>query len=212
MAILAALSWRGLDGMTRARSMTAERSDQVLTLQTGLAQWGADLDAMEQVPGMKAVEWNGHVFRLTRRSTTQITDGVLVVAWTRRAVGDRTMWLRWQSSPVTTFGDLQQAWQQADQWSQNAGTQSGREVAVTVLDDWQVFFYRDNAWTNPQSSGISSSTILATATPVPPGAPAVSGVVWTPPDGVRIVLSLPSDQAVGGTITRDWVRPEVTPQ
>ena len=214
MAILALLSWRGLDGMMRAQAITQARSDETLTLQTGLAQWGADLDAMEQVPGWKAVEWNGRVLRLTRRSTAQVTDGVLVIAWTRRVVGDRGMWLRWQSAPLTTFGDLQQAWQQADHWSQNAGpNQGGSEVAVTPLDDWQIFFNRDNAWTNPQSSGITSSSILATILQPPPGEGAGGAVTnWTPPDGVRLILSLPSDQAVSGLITRDWVRPQVTPQ
>ncbi|HEY8047789.1 MAG TPA: prepilin-type N-terminal cleavage/methylation domain-containing protein [Ramlibacter sp.] len=214
MSILAVLSWRGLDGMSRARTITEARSDEVLTLQTGLAQWGADLDAMEQVPGMKAIEWNGRVLRLTRRSTTQASDGILVVGWTRRVVGDRATWLRWQSDPVTTFGDLQQAWQQADLWSQNAGpARDPHEVAVSPLDDWQIFFFRDSAWTNPQSSGITSSSILATASlPASSGTAApVSGAAWTPPDGVRLVLALPADQALGGTITRDWVRPQLTP-
>ena len=219
MSILAVLSWRGLDGMARARSITGQRSDQVLTLQTGLAQWGADLDAMEQVPGMKAIEWNGRVLRLTRRSTAQAGDGILVVGWTRRVIGERPTWLRWQSDPVTTFGELQRAWQQADLWSQNAGTpQDAHEVAVTPLDDWQIFFFRDNAWTNPQSSDISSSSILATAAPAAapatPGAPVAAPTppaLWTRPDGVRLVLTVPADQAVAGTITRDWVAPQVTP-
>ena len=46
LAIMAALSWRGLDGMVRARHMTEARADEVLTLQTGLAQWAADLEAI----------------------------------------------------------------------------------------------------------------------------------------------------------------------
>jgi general secretion pathway protein J len=212
LSILAVLSWRGVDGMARARSLTEARSDEVLALQTGLAQWGADLDAMEQVPGMKAIEWNGRVLRLTRRSTAQAEEGVRVVGWTRRVSGERATWLRWQSDPVTTFGDLQNAWQQADLWSQNvAGDQDARAVAITPLDDWQVFFFRDDAWTNPQSSGISSSSILAAVPAGAPGAPAVPGTLWTPPDGVRLVLTLPAQQAVAGVITRDWVRPQLTP-
>ena len=221
LSILAMLSWRGVDGMARARSITAARSDEVLTLQTGLAQWGADLDAMEQVPGMKAIEWNGRVVRLTRRSTVQAADGILVVGWTRHVVGDRAMWLRWQSAPVTKFGDLQRAWQQADLWSQGAAPAAGAsDVAVAPLDDWQVFFFRENAWTNPQSSGITSSSILATAAQPPASGPSgpggaiaagVAGAMWSRPEGVRLVLTLPADQAVGGTITRDWVAPQVTP-
>ena len=213
LAILATLAYRGLDGMTRAQAITETRSDQVLTLQTGLAQWGADLEAMETVAdGVKAIEWNGRVLRLTRRSTIQVTDGVLVVGWTRRVVGDRAMWMRWQSAPVTTRADLETAWQNADLWSQNqAGSGAAGEVAVTPLDDWQIFFFRDNAWTNPQSSGIS---VFAAVPIVAQGGVGTPGAAfnWTPPDGVRLVLTLPPDQAVNGTVTRDWVRPQVTPQ
>jgi general secretion pathway protein J len=210
MAILSTLAWRGLDGMTRAQAITETRSDEVLALQTGLAQWTADLDAMEQVaPGIKAIEWNGRVLRITRRSTVQVTDGVLVVGWTRRIIGDRAMWLRWQSAPVTTRADIETAWQDADLWSQNQGGEAAasREVVVAPLADWQVFFYRDNAWTNPQSSGISIFSGVA------PGAPGAAGALAasTPPDGVRLVLTLPPEFAVSGVITRDWVQPQLTP-
>ena len=50
MALMAAMSWRGLDGMTRAQTQMHQQADEVLTLQTGLAQWGADLDALAQQP------------------------------------------------------------------------------------------------------------------------------------------------------------------
>ena len=36
LAVMAVLSWRGLEGMTRAVAQTRERSDQLLTLQAGL--------------------------------------------------------------------------------------------------------------------------------------------------------------------------------
>jgi general secretion pathway protein J len=215
MALLAVLSWRGLDGMVRAQSTTAARSDDVLTLQVGLQQWTADLDALEKLPGMKAIEWNGRVLRLTRRSTASPTDGVLVVGWTRRDVNGTSTWLRWQSAPVTTRGDLDQAWQRADQWSQNPGSDDrAREVAIAPLDDWQIFFFRENAWTNPQSSDVTSSSIAAQASAA--GSPASAAVAGTPiadtaqlPDGVRVVLDLPTGRAVGGVVTVDWVRPQV---
>ena len=201
MSLLAMLAWRGLDGMARAQAYTESRADDVLTLQTGLAQWAADLEAMEQQQGMMpAIDWNGRVLRLTRRSTTSITDGVLVVGWARRNVPAGTLWMRWQSPPATTRADLEQAWQRADLWAQNQGGGDAREVAVVPLDDWQVFFFRGNAWTNPQSSGISST---ATPTAQPASAPM--------PDGVRLVLALPAGQAINGLVTRDWVRPQVTP-
>jgi general secretion pathway protein J len=209
LSLLAVLSYRGLDGMMRAQASTEARADDVLTLQTGLAQWAADLDAIEQIPGLKAIEWNGRVLRLTRRSTASPTDGLLVVAWTRRIVGDRSMWLRWQSPPVTTRGDIDQAWQHADLWSQNASSDDrAREVAVTPLDDWQIFFFRENAWTNPQSSDVTSVSIASVARSAASGTVAVNPTQQ--PDGVRLVLQLPGNQAVAGTITRDWVRPQVT--
>ena len=204
MSLLAVLGWRGLDGMTRAQAYTEARADDVLTLQTGLAQWAADLEAMDQQAGMPpAIDWNGRVLRLTRRSTTKITEGVLVVGWARRNVPAGSVWMRWQSPPVTTRAELEQAWQRADLWAQNQGGGDAREVAVAPLDDWQVFFYRGNAWTNPQSSGIGS--------PGSPGPPPAPGAFAPVPDGVRLVLALPAGQAISGLITRDWVRPQVTP-
>jgi general secretion pathway protein J len=201
MAMLAALSWRGLDGMVRGKQITEARADEVLALQIGLAQWNADLEAMEQLPGMKALDWNGRVLRITRRSTASVTDGVIVVGWTRRDVNGTGTWLRWQSAPVTTRGDLEEAWQRADLWSQSPGDDDrAREVAVTPLDDWQLFYFRENAWTNPQSSDVTSSKIDLNAK-------AAGGTVL--PDGVRLVLMLPSNRAISGVITRDWVRPQV---
>ncbi len=209
MALLAVMSWRGLDGMVRARAATEARADEVLTLQIGLAQWAADLDAVIALPGMKALEWNGRVLRMTRRGTAAPSDGIQVVGWTRRIVNGSGTWLRWQSPPVTTRGDLDQAWLRAEQWSQNAGDDDrAREVSVTPLDDWQIFFFRDNAWTNPQSSDVTSASIVA-ATAATVGASGTPAAAPGPnlPDGVRLVLTLPAGQSISGTITRDWVRP-----
>ena len=204
MALLAVMSWRGLDGMTRAQAQTEARSDEMLTLQVGLAQWAADLDALVQLPQATALDWNGRVLRMTRRDTAAATDGVLVVAWTRREVDGASTWLRWQSPPLTTRGELEQAWQQADLWSQNPGDeQKAREVAIVPLEDWQIFFFRGDAWTNPLSSDASASAAAAAT------AGAAGANVAILPDGVRLVLILPAGQAIGGTLTRDWVRPTV---
>jgi general secretion pathway protein J len=204
MALLAVMSWRGLDGMTRAQAQTEARADEVLTLQVGLSQWAADLDAVMQLPQTPALDWNGRVLRMTRRSTTSVTDGMLVVAWTRRIVNGQGTWLRWQSPQVTTRGDLDTQWQRADLWSQNPGDDERRgEVAVTPLDNWEIFYFRENAWTNPQSSAASATTGIPGAPPALPQA-VVAPVL---PDGVRLVLTLPPGQAISGTLTRDWVRP-----
>src|SRR6218665_1807283 len=76
MATVAVLSWRGLDGMTRTQTATRAYTDEVLTLQAGLAQWTADLDTMldglQEVPPL---DWDGRVLRIVRASTTPGQNG-----------------------------------------------------------------------------------------------------------------------------------------
>ena len=205
MALLAVMSWRGLDGMVRAQAMTSARADEVLTLQVGLAQWSADLDAILQLPGTPALDWNGRVLRVTRRDTSAPANGVLVAAWTLRA----GQWLRWQSPPLTTRGELDQAWLKADQWSQTPGAEERRlEVAIGPLQEWQIFYYRSDAWTNPQSSD-AVSTPVAPSGLTPEAAAELARQNTIFPDGVRLVLTLPQGQALAGQITRDWARPTI---
>jgi general secretion pathway protein J len=220
MALLAVMSWRGLDGMSRAQAQTQARGDDVLTLQSGLAQWGADLDAVVQVPTYGAantIDWNGQVFRMVRTSAdaqTGVDNGLRVVAWTLRTGGEgQGQWLRWQSPPATTRSQLEESWLRAGLWAQNPNDEAKRlEVAVLPLVEWQLFYFRADAWTNPQSSAavavepaappagfVVGGTAAAVATPPPP-AVAI-------PDGVRLVLRLPPGGAFTGTITRDWARP-----
>lgn len=198
LALLAALSWRGLDGMVRARDVTQTRADEVLALQTALAQWQADLDGLSAFAPTPALEWNGRVLRLTRAGSQSPEDGVRVVGWTRRD----GQWRRWQSQPVYTRGELELAWQQADRWAQNpSDALRAQEVAITPLVDWQIFYFRDNAWTNPQSA--ANSTTATAGAAVAPAAPL--------PDGVRLVLQLPPGRSISGEIQRDWMRPTLTP-
>ena len=209
MALMAILGWRGVDGMARTQAQTQARSDELLALQTGLAQWSVDLDAVTQLAGVSAIDYDGRVLRLTRRGSGDAGDGILVVAWTRRSMEGSGQWLRWQSPPLTTRGDLQLAWQKAGQWAQNPGDEEKlREVAVTPLDDWQIFFYRSDAWTNPQSS--DATTQASTAAPAAASAAALAQAgISLIPEGVRVVLTLPPGRALSGRLTRDWVRPTV---
>jgi len=207
MALMAALSWRGLDGMARTQTQVQLRADGVLALQAGLAQWAADLDAMVEPPPTqtqaqwRALDWDGRGLRITRRSTVSAGSGLLVVAWARRNVDGVDQWLRWQSRPLQTRAELQSAWDRAAQWAQNPGDEEKRyEVRITPMEQWQIFYFRRDAWTNPLSSdGVATA-------PVAGQAPADD---QTLPDGVRLVLTLPPGQAISGTLTRDWVRPTV---
>ncbi len=199
LALMAALSWRGLDGMTRAQTQMHQYSDDVMALQAGLGQWGADLDALvkpsDAGPGDKfsTLDWDGRALRMLRRGAADAGAGLIVVAWSRRVVDGVGQWLRWQSPPLQTRAERDLAWQRAAQWAQNPiADDAKREVRVAALDQWQIFYYRNDAWSNPLSSaGVASDGKIDM------------------PDGIRLVLILSAGQAISGTVTRDWLRPGV---
>lgn len=198
LALMASLSWRGLDAMMRTQAQTRQHSDDLLTLQAGLAQWNADLDAMLELPQAPALDWDGRGLRLTRLNAAAPGGGILVVAWARRNINGSGQWLRWQSPAVRTRGELQAAWSQAARWAQNPGDEEKRyEVSVIPLDEWQIYFFRNDAWSNP----LSSDTAAAATSPA--AAPARQSL----PDGIRLVLTLPAGQPITGRLTRDWMRP-----
>ncbi len=238
MALMSLMAWRGLDGMLRTQSNLQSRSDEIRTLQTGLAQWQTDLDQLAELSGTLSWDWDGRVLRLTRRSaqgpdlrpdlrpdlpSAQSASGVLpsttsvrVVAWTwrndpgRPGGGD---WQRWQSGPLQQLGDWQNAWALAQQWGQTPddNTRTG-QVNIHAMAGWQLFVHRGGSWANP----LSSATVTPDGTNAPntsntnnPGTAANSSP-HTPPDGVRLVLSLPPGPVGQGALTLDWVRPTLS--
>ncbi len=217
MALMTVLSWRGLDGISRTQVRLQAQSDEVLTLQATLTQWGNDLDALVEQPDLPGLDWDGRVLRIVRRSSVAPGEGLRVVAWSRRVEAGQGQWLRWLSPPLLTRRELQLAWQKAQLWAQTPSDDDRlREVRTLALDQWQIFYYRGNAWSNPLSSADVASPAAAAAdstagdaTPAAPttAAPA-AGAAATPslPDGVRLVLTLSPGQAINGTLTRDWVR------
>lgn len=198
LALMAGLSWRGLDGMMRAREASQFRVDEVAVVQTALAQWRADLDATTTLPGWRerhGVEWDGRVLRILRRSTTPQADGsdagLWVVGWTLRNDA-RPQWLRWQSAPVRDRAGLEKAWQEAAQWGQNAGTAlRAQETPLFPVTGWQIFYFRGDSWSNPLSSAGTTASTSPEAIP----------------DGIRLVLTLPDAAVIRGKLTLDWVRP-----
>lgn len=221
MALMALMSWRGLEHMGRAQNQLQQRADEVLALQAGLNQWGTDLDALVQLPNTPALDWDGRALRLVRKSAPQAglaagADTALqIVAWARRNEGSVVggvgrvdaggQWLRWQSQPLRTRGDLQTAWAMAAQWGQNPGDDlKRREVRVVPASQMQIFYFRADAWSNPLSS--EGNAIAGKPDPAKPDTVKPDAAL---PDGIRLVLTLPAGQAVSGTITRDWVRPTV---
>ncbi|NJM43956.1 MAG: hypothetical protein HC858_08220, partial [Brachymonas sp.] len=122
-------------------------------------------------------------------------DELRVIAWGSRlmdtAQGSQRRLLRWTSEPIRTRGQWQAAWDQAGRWGQNP-SQADRvaEVGVLSIEEWQIFYYRNDAWSNPLSS--DGATVASQN---------------ANPDGVRLVLKLASGQAPGGSLSVDWVQP-----
>jgi general secretion pathway protein J len=197
LALLAIMSWRGLDGMIRTQQATREQGEQQAVLQTVLAQWNADLNALMPLEHMQVLDWDGLVLRLTRKSSAAVDSGAVVVAWSQRHIDGQPQWVRWQSPPVRTASQWNDAWMQAGQWGRNPSTsQKARETVLLPLAQWRIFYYRGNAWTNPQSSDASGSGNA-------PGGSMLPGL----PDGVRVELSLPAGRSISGRLTMDWVNP-----
>lgn len=196
LALLALMSWRGLDALAHSQASHRARDDAVLTLQTALAQWRTDLDAATAPGGTSALDWDGRTLRLTRRSAAGISPPALhVVAWTLRADAQGLRWWRWQSAPLATRGDWQQAWAQAAAWAgvgfTPAATATPATDGATALlpaAGWSLGYFRNGAW-GPAGAAISQDAGQSL------------------PDGVRLVLTLPDGAGLAGTITQDWVRP-----
>lgn len=205
MSLLALLSWRALDGMTRAQDQVFGHSDQTLALQAGLAQWSADLDALQETGLYNAVDFDGRVLRITRRAPANAQGQLQVVAWALLGGPQGLMWQRWASAPLSTRGELRQAWQRAGDWTQAsdpaASGADGQSAAVAPASAWQLFYYRNNAWTNPLSSAQATGETVGAVI-------AQSDQLQAPPDGVRLMLTLAGD-GLQGPIVRDWIDPTV---
>ena len=201
MAIVAVMSWQGVDGIVRARNNTQARVDLVLRASTVLAQWEQDLGALQTTGDVvPALEFDGSRMSMTRRTE----GGLQLVVWARR----NGAWFRWASQPVTTVRGLQDVWMSSKQFM---GNEAGQLKTLTDVSDWQAYFYRTNAWSNAQSSAGTSDEA-----PPPPAAPASKpGPGTAPPggpprqrssqlpDAVRIVLTFGGNEGLAGTITRD---------
>jgi general secretion pathway protein J len=215
LALMAGLSWQGIDIMAKVGAQHRLRNSEVAAVQTGLAQWRTDLDHMldatqsaslqARAPGQtdtpaRAIEFDGRVLRITRRFAG---DELRVVAWASRSdvavtqssadaqpPATSRQFMRWVSEPIRTHSQWQAAWTQALQWGRQADAASRQAgTAVLGIDSWELLFFRDNSWSNPQSSA---------------GAAAGQSIN---PDGVRLVLRMASGQSLAGSLSMDWMQP-----
>ena len=188
MAIVALMAWQGVDAIVRSRDTTQGHVDRVLRASTVLAQWEQDLDNLQNTEpetSVPALRFDGARAAITRRGD----DGMFVVVWARRD----NAWFRWTSKPARNVQALRDAWQQGQQLIGNETTQLR---TLGGLSDWQLYYFRDNGWTNPQST--------STTAPAQPGTqPQGAQVVQALPTGVRIVLTFDGSDGLNGHITRD---------
>lgn len=196
MAVIAGMAWQGIDAMVRSRD-AAQASSQA-TLRTGiaLAQWERDLWAVLATGAVPVLRFDGANVRMTREAAD---GGVQVVVWSRR----EGAWWRWASSGVTRSADLQELWLRSQQLM---GLEAGTVKVLDSLDGLQLYFHRDNAWTNAQSTGDAGGPSAGPPSGGPAGSPP-PGALPAPlderlPNAVRLVLKLPA-----GTLTRDLLMP-----
>lgn len=195
LAILASLSWQGLDGILRAREVTRESLDRTTRLATVVTQWEQDLQALHDTGVVPALAFDGQTLRLTRRVET----GVALVAWSVRS----GLWQRWAGPVTTRSGELQQGWLRSFQL---LGNEPGHLLLAEAAGDWQIYFHRGGAWTNAQSTGDlllpqpqQPPLLPDPGASAPAGEPAVANVPREAlPEAVRLVITLD-----GNTLTRD---------
>ena len=198
LALMALISWRGLDGMFKTQTALQTRSDATQNLQMGMAQWRTDLDNMLVLLGTPALEWDGRVMRITRQHSQDPKAGVQVVAWT---LGNG-QWTRWQSEPLMQNDAWTQAWTQAQIWAESAGNlkaNTAQEVVIHPVQTWQIYFHRDGAWTNALSSDVNTNSNTN-------GKSSLQNL----PEGLRLGLELADRPEIQGKVTMDWVRPTFT--
>lgn len=193
MAVLAVMAWQGVDSIVNARNASQDRMEKLLKLNTVLAQFQQDLEAMQDSGALPQPmpSFDGISLRLTRRAET----GLQLVVWSLRG----GTWLRWAGNPVTTTQALQDQWMNSQQF---IGNESGQLRTMTGISEWQAYCFRGNAWSNCQSS-----TGDAPAAASPGGAASAPTGPTDPLKGLRIVLNFGEGSGFSGNVTRDISMP-----
>jgi general secretion pathway protein J len=223
MAVLAGIAWQGIDAMARTREASQAAVDRTLRVGSVLAQWEADLQALSATGVVPALQVQGQGLGGSARLTREAPGGVRMVVWTLRAGAAQAtgsgIWQRWQGPAVTEAGALREQWLQSQQL---LGNEPGTVAMLDGVGALQIYFHRDRAWTNAQSSGDQADNPMDSQTNNAPtgdgsatggvgsgsgsgsGAGASAGVASRTagqeklPNAVRLVLNLPQ-----GALTRD---------
>lgn len=183
MALLSLVGLRAFDAMSTSQRHTQTHGEQLHRLQSGLTQWRLDLDAATDNGVVPAFAFDGRVLRLTRRDPAQTdtsSPGLRVVAWAVH----QGQWQRWQSAALRQPEAIRLTWERAA--NPDAAVSAGG-LNLAEASAWTLYFFRGNAWTNPQSDPGNGASAL--------------------PEGVRLQLALSPGQALAGDVQVDWASP-----
>ncbi len=173
MAVMSLMAWQGVDGIVRTREISQSKMEQTLRLETVIAQWEQDLaQVQENVGVVDALSCDGQALRMTRRTDA----GMQVVEWALWPSANGMVWKRWASVPTTTQNALRESWFQTLQFQ---GNEPGQLATIDGVQQWQIYFWRGNSWSNCQSSG--------------------NGL----PSAVRLTLDFGPQSGLTGTLVRD---------
>ena len=215
MALMAGLGWRGLDGLLRAREASQARVDQMVVMQTALAQWQSDLDTALSVPGNPAlpgISWDGRVLRILRRASVPDLNGadagLWVVSWTVRTLSPDEVeqmglprqnppqaWVRTQAPASTDRQVLQQYWA--------AAVQGGAGSPAVTPPRVQAGGRARPGCCSPFSNG-SCSTSGVTPGAIPCPAAALSAPARMPPSLTGCGSSSPCPRAAPPVAASPW--------
>lgn len=191
VALLAVMSWRGIDTMSRSQAQLQERSAVLARLQAGLAQWLLDLEQAVETPYLNAIAWDGTQLRIVRHAIDE--DALVVTAWGQRQDALGLQWRRWQSGPLRDRAALLAAWRAApDALAQEGRTRGPAAVSLLPIERWELLYPQGTGWTPAP----------ALNTPAGGEPPLVE-----PPAGVRLRLQLPAASPLPGLLELDWARP-----
>ncbi|WP_422012519.1 PulJ/GspJ family protein [Roseateles sp.] len=187
MATMAAMAWRGIDALVRSREIAQARLAQTARLQTVLAQWEADLRALQDSHSpVPPLDFDGGSLVLTR----QVPAGLQVVVWSLR---EGSIW-RWESPALRTVEDLEL---QRQRGMQQLAQRNPALRAFDGVAGWQFYCFWGNAWSNCLSTGNSDAGPTSSRTPI------------QVPSGLRIAMQFADGSGLNGTLMREL---EVTAQ
>ena len=199
MAILAALAFRGIEALVRAKEAAQLATDRTLKLNTGMSQFEYDISQIVDSKVLpQPVMFDGATLRVARRTP----EGIQLVLW---SLQDRR-WQRWASGSFIHTSELTDAWMRSQQWTSISGS------AIQVLenvDSMQVTVCNPAApgtpgcsWNNVQSTQGANAVVQPGGSNTP-GNPATVVAAVAQPLAIRVVLKLPE-----GEITRERELPK----